>query len=72
MFMILIKNSNAVLPIQKDTRFVSSKKDSFNHGYGIASVKSIVDKYSGETDFVYDKNMFQARINIIVGQEKSE
>ena len=35
-------------------------------------LKSIVDKYSGETDFVYDKNMFQARINIIVGQEKSE
>ena len=43
MFMILIKNSNAVLPIQKDTRFVSSKRILFNHGYGIASVK----KYCG-------------------------
>jgi hypothetical protein len=38
--------------------FVSTKKDQFNHGYGIKSIRNIVEKYGGSLNINTDNNWF--------------
>ena len=64
MFLLLLKNTSTVAPMKRKTKFVTTKKDTSAHGYGIKSVKRIVEKYQGEIDFDYDEMTFQVRINI--------
>lgn len=64
MFLLLLKNTSTVAPMKRKTKFVTTKKDTSAHGYGIESVKHIVEKYKGEIDFDYDEVMFQVRINM--------
>ena len=45
-------------------KFVTTKTDTSAHGYGIESVKHIVEKYQGEINFDYDEVMFQVRIHM--------
>ena len=44
--------------------FISTKKDNDVHGWGIKSVKQIVESYGGEISFRYDENYFQVEILI--------
>ena len=64
MFLLLLKNTSTVAPMKRKTKFVTTTKDTSAHGYGIKSVKRIVEKYQGEIDFDYDEMTFQVRINI--------
>ena len=41
---------------------VTSKKDKYNHGFGIKSMKKIVEKYNGKTDIIIADDMFQVDI----------
>lgn len=42
----------------------TSKKDSFNHGYGIKSMKNIVDKYNGDFQTKVEDDIFIVKIII--------
>lgn len=59
-----IKNSCTARPTQKNHRFLTSKKDEKEHGWGIESVKFIVAKYNGDISFSYDGNFFEVKIII--------
>ncbi|KPI53193.1 ATP-binding protein [Clostridioides difficile] len=57
-FSYLLTN-NKVNPINKKHElFVSDKKDSNSHGYGIENIRGIVDKYNGELNISYTDNEF--------------
>ena len=47
-----------------DENILTSKDDSISHGYGIKSIKSIVNQYNGEFDFSIDKDIFNLIITI--------
>ena len=51
--------------------FVSSKKESEFHGYGVESIKYITEKYDGEVEFTYDEKVFRVRINIQVKENEN-
>lgn len=62
MFFIRIRNSydNAVQK-QGDT-YVTTKKETKEHGIGLQSVKKVVDSYKGEIQIVDDDNIFDVKI----------
>ena len=58
--MLIIKVSN---PFNNevnivDGRVITSKADKKNHGFGLRSVKEIVEKYNGTVDIKTDNNVF--------------
>lgn len=57
-------NSSSKLPTVKGKKFVTDKVDSSGHGWGIESVKYIVEKYEGEVIFRYDDSFFEVVITI--------
>ncbi len=71
MFLLLLENSNVVMPVRKKEKFVSSKKESEFHGYGVESIKYITEKYDGEVEFTYDEKVFRVRINIQVKENEN-
>lgn len=50
--------------IKKDGDIVTSKDDKINHGFGIKSIKRIVDKNHGFFDVVINNNLFKINIAI--------
>lgn len=68
MFIMKLRNTSASRPRQKNGRFVSNKKDRNRHGFGIESVKRIVEKYEGFLEFDYDDNVFSVAIMINEGK----
>lgn len=64
MFVLKMKNSSMSRPKVKNERFVTDKKEKDKHGWGIESVRHIVDKYNGSVMFQYDTDEFEASIII--------
>lgn len=64
MFILKIKNRSIAKPNVKNNRFITDKEEKNNHGWGIESIKRVVDKYSGGIKFQYDENFFQTAIII--------
>lgn len=62
MLLLSIENSNFEMPKLKKDTFISSKTDKGMHGWGIESVKQIVEKYNGEIHFQYTEKLFQVQI----------
>lgn len=62
MFFMRIKNSNTELPVMRNKHFFTGKKEKENHGWGIESVKNIVEKYDGQIYFKYDSSFFEVSI----------
>lgn len=62
MLLLGIENSSSEMPELKKDTFVSSKKDKGMHGWGIESVKRIVENYNGEIQFQYTEKIFQVKI----------
>lgn len=62
MFMMTLKNSYAVEPIQKREKFISSKEGNGEHGWGIENVKSIVEKKEGYLKLEYSNYSFIAYV----------
>ena len=48
----------------KKKGFLTTKKDTINHGFGIKSMEQIVDKYQGQFDIIMADDMFQVDIMI--------
>ena len=57
-------NSNSKLPNKKGKKFLTDKMDTVGHGWGIESVKHIVEKYNGSVHFSYDESFFDVVIII--------
>ena len=50
----------------KDGEFISTKKDTILHGYGISIVQDITKKYDGFATFKQEKNSFVAKAALCV------
>ena len=46
----------------KDGVYSTSKEDKYAHGFGLNSVKSIVNKYDGDIKILIDNNLFTVSI----------
>ena len=57
-------NTSCKVPYVKKDRFITDKDDSNVHGWGVESVKSIVNKYNGSIEFKYDETFFEVDIII--------
>jgi sensor histidine kinase regulating citrate/malate metabolism len=64
MLLLSVENSCVEQPEMKKGMFISTKTDHGIHGWGIKSVKQIVETYNGEMDFKYDEKHFQVEILI--------
>jgi signal transduction histidine kinase len=62
---ILVKNRIQTSVLSENPNLETTKKDSENHGFGIKSVKDIVNKFSGRVDFYEEDGYFCA--NVLVG-----
>ncbi len=65
MFFIEIVNSIAQMPQIQNERFQTSKEDKSIHGYGLKSVKYIVDKYEGVFTCKVEKDRFYADVSFL-------
>jgi len=59
---IRVSNSSSVEPLVSNGIFTTSKKNRKNHGWGIRSVKSAVEKYQGTMEIDYDKTTFTVSV----------
>lgn len=67
-FVVVVENCfNGVLRIDGSGNLVSTKSDSYKHGYGMRSINRIVDKYEGNVLIEHEKETFKIIITIPVG-----
>ncbi|MBQ6180271.1 MAG: GHKL domain-containing protein [Ruminococcus sp.] len=59
---ITVENTKEGEIKEKNGRFVTSKKDSSNHGLGIINIKQCVSANSGTSEFKYDEHRFKVEI----------
>lgn len=59
---IRITNTSVAGPLASNGIFTTSKGNRQNHGWGIRSVKSAVEKYQGTIEFEYDNSIFTANV----------
>ena len=64
MFLITMENTAQIEPEQKNGRFLTSKKNKKEHGWGIQSMRHIVEKYDGDIKFEYEAGSFRVEITI--------
>lgn len=62
MLMLYLENSYAIEPIRKDGRFITAKSDNSMHGWGIESVKEIVEQNNGVCSIKYINHVFSFQI----------
>lgn len=53
-----IANTMKEVPVKDGKRFLTSKPDKENHGYGLKSVQRIVDEYEGMIFYEIKENEF--------------
>jgi sensor histidine kinase regulating citrate/malate metabolism len=56
--MLKIENPIGEKPIVKENSFLSTKRNSSNHGFGLTSIREIVSKYKGNMDINMENNKF--------------
>lgn len=63
---LLISMTNPIVELIDTEKIgmVTSKKDKENHGFGVANMRRVVEKYDGELEFVCDKNTCQVKISM--------
>lgn len=59
---IRIANSSTAMPTVQNGSFITSKHNKKQHGWGIRSVKSAVEKYQGTMEFDYSDSFFTVSI----------
>lgn len=65
-FLISLKNSYNGNSKKSNGKFLTTKVDNKNHGIGLKSVESIVQKYSGKMKISHNQNEFEIMIMLIV------
>lgn len=69
MLMVKFSNNYVKKPRKVLDKFMSGKKDTDLHGYGLLSVRNTLKKYSGDLDTEYDGEKFVATVTIYDGFE---
>lgn len=66
---LMMKFSNSYLrkPRKRSGVFLSRKEDGRLHGYGLLSVRKVVEKYGGDLDTSFDEERFEACVIIYDG-----
>lgn len=59
---LYIESVNSCRPTKNRKRFLTSKKDKTNHGFGLSIIKEISDRYNGESRFTADGNQFMCKV----------
>ncbi|MGM0216038.1 GHKL domain-containing protein [Enterococcus sp. AZ109] len=58
LLMLRLENPAAKAPITKDGQIVTSKKNQAAHGFGLASIRDVVEKYDGTMETDYREGIF--------------
>ena len=69
MLMMKFSNNYVKKPRKILDKYISGKKDSELHGYGLLSVRNALKKYDGDLDIEYDGGKFTATVTIFDGFE---
>lgn len=64
MLLIQTKNDYAIAPVAVDGHYVTQKKDSGHHGWGLRSVRDIAEKHGGSVEFINENETFC--VNVLV------
>lgn len=67
MFGMTLWNTSSKEPKVKKGKFQTTKKDKYIHGWGLESVKGLVEKYDGEINFRHDEQSFEVKIIFMRG-----
>ena len=59
---IVITSNNSTINVMDRSQLKTTKKDSFKHGFGIMSIRSIVEKYNGSFVWNCKEGVFSATI----------
>ena len=65
---INITNKYAGKIEKEGNRFISSKKDGMNHGFGIENVREVVERYNGAMDVTYNEDTFKVRVMLYLSE----
>ena len=68
---IILINSCDTEPESRNNILITTKKNKGIHGFGTKSIDKIVNKYSGETQWNYDRESRQFKLIIVVPENKS-
>lgn len=63
-YFIFVKNPCKSKPVRKNNKFITSKKDKENHGFGMLNIEQIVKKYNGIINYEYGENTFMVQIDL--------
>lgn len=66
LFMLQIKNPLSENPLEKNGKFITTKKDKKHHGIGLSSIRETVLKYGGNISTVAENGIFELVIGIPV------
>ena len=61
---IIIENTKQNHVVCENEKFVSSKADKHNHGFGVENIKMAVEKYNGIVSIDYTDTIFTLAISI--------
>lgn len=64
-----VRNTSAEVKIEKSGKILTTKENKRNHGFGMANIKAIVEKYHGDDFYSYVDGMF-THICILNGLEE--
>ena len=63
-YFILVKNPCKNKPEKMENKFITSKNDKENHGFGMLNIEQIIKKYNGTIQYEYKNNFFMIRIGL--------
>ena len=67
---IHIENSIGQMPVEKNGQLVSSKADGSDHGWGMKSIRSIVEQNHGRMKYMYDDKTFSISIEFGITEKR--
>ena len=69
---IIIENTKQNHVVCENEKFVSSKADKHNHGFGVENIKMAVEKYNGIAGIDYTDTIFTLAISIPLLMNKNK
>lgn len=66
LLLIYVKNSHTNNIIEHNNIFETTKSQAENHGFGLKTVKKMVNEYNGEFNVEYDQNFFITKVLIYI------
>lgn len=61
-YLLVIENTAPEKALENNKQLATTKDDTFRHGYGVKSIKSIAEKYNGMVDFSQSEDRFRSTV----------